>query len=393
MRRITTTTRPYSIALMLMLMVMLAMVAVAALGVFASSASAQDEEPIQDPFECPAGTEPIALVDQEDQSEHPIPIDFGALSFVLTVDIGDNGIVFFTVPPTEIAYLVFQGPDSTIQYELDQTAAELLFTDDVGGGEEEPLERVLFCVSTSLGTTTGTTTTSTTGTTTAGTTTAGTTTTGTTTGTTPSTTGTTTGSTNVQATDCSQIQVIFINQFLDGDGDDGVDPTTTATTTGTTTGTTGTTTTTTGTTTTTTGSNGTTTTTVPPAGVRSASAVSEVADENGLSDEEVADAAAEIAQQIGISQNQVLLCLTKLDGDHGGKTTGVSNGTTTNGTTTEGTSTEGTTTSAKDGVIDGTIPKDKVLPDTGGISFLIPAAAVLALLVSGALTGLFVRRR
>src|SRR5215211_6352845 len=312
---------------------MLAMVAVAALGVFASSASAQDEEPIQDPFECPAGTEPIALVDQEDLSEHTIPIDSGALSFDLTVDLDANGIVFFTVPPTEIAYLVFQGSESTIQYELDQTAAELLFTEDVGGGEEEPLERVLFCVSSSLGTTTGTTTTSTTGTTT----------TGTTTGTTPSTTGTTTGSTNLQATDCSQIQAIFINQFLNNE-------------------------------------------------------------ENGMSEEEVEGAAAEIAQQIGnISQNQVLLCLTKLDdgkttgGTTGGTTAGstgtTTSGTTTDGTTTDGTTTEGTTTSPKDDVIDDTIPKDKVLPDTGGISFLIPAAAVLALLISGALTGLFVRRR
>src|SRR5215204_4107501 len=325
MRSATTTTRPYSIALVLMLMVMLAMVAVAALGVFASSASAQDEEPIQDPFECPAGTEPIALVDQEDLSEHTIPIDFGALSFDLTVDLDANGIVFFTVPPTEIAYLVFQGPESTIQYALDQTAAELLFTADVGGGEEEPLERVLFCVSSSLGTT------------------AGTTTTGTTTGTTPSTTGTTTGSTNLQATDCSQIQAIFINQFLNNE-------------------------------------------------------------ENGMSEEEVEGAAAEIAQQIGnISQNQVLLCLTKLDdgkttsettgGTTAGSTGTTTSGTTTDGTTTDGTTTEGTTTSPKDDVIDDTIPKDKVLPDTGGISFLIPAAAVLALLISGALTGLFVRRR
>src|SRR5215217_7128152 len=314
MRSATTTTRPYSIALVLMLMVMLAMVAVAALGVFASSASAQDEEPIQDPFECPAGTEPIALVDQEDLSEHTIPIDSGALSFDLTVDLDANGIVFFTVPPTEIAYLVFQGSESTIQYELDQTAAELLFTEDVGGGEEEPLERVLFCVSESLVTTTGT----------------------------------TTGSTNLQATDCSQIQAIFINQFLNNE-------------------------------------------------------------ENGMSEEEVEGAAAEIAQQIGnISQNQVLLCLTKLDdgkttgGTTGGTTAGstgtttsgtTTDGTTTDGTTTDGTTTEGTTTSPKDDVIDDTIPKDKVLPDTGGISFLIPAAAVLALLISGALTGLFVRRR
>src|SRR5215203_2696025 len=316
MRSATTTTRPYSIALVLMLMVMLAMVAVAALGVFASSASAQDEEPIQDPFECPAGTEPIALVDQEDQSEHTIPIDSGALSFDLTVDLDANGIVFFTVPPTEIAYLVFQGPDSTIQYELDQTAAELLFTEDVGGGEEEPLERVLFCVSESLVTTTGTT---------------------------SSTTGTTTGSTNLQATDCSQIQAIFINQFLNNE-------------------------------------------------------------ENGMSEEEVEGAAAEIAQQIGnISQNQVLLCLTKLDdgkttgGTTGGTTAGstgtTTSGTTTDGTTTEGTTTEGTTTEGTTTEGTTTSPKDDVIDDTGGISFLIPAAAVLALHISGALTGLFVRRR
>jgi hypothetical protein len=58
MRRATTIIRPYSIVLMLMVMaIMLAMTAVVlALGVFASPASAQDEDPIQDPDVCPAGT-------------------------------------------------------------------------------------------------------------------------------------------------------------------------------------------------------------------------------------------------------------------------------------------------------------------------------------------------
>src|SRR5215216_3611202 len=157
------------------------------------------------------------------------------------------------------------------------------------------------------------------------------------------------GNLNIEANNCSQIQIIFINQYLNNeDDDDGDDPTTTGTTTGTdgtttgtttgttgtttTTGTTGTTTTTTGTTTTTTVSNGTTTTTTTTTGtggmtagdeedltMSAAEAVEEVADENDLSEEEVEDAVAEISQQIGnVTQNQVLLCLTNID--HG-KTT------------------------------------------------------------------------
>ena len=79
-----------------------------------------------------------------------------------------------------------------------------------------------------------------------------------------------------------------------------------------------------------------------------------------------------------------------------GTTTGTTAGTTT-GTIT-GTSTPvndqygGTTTSTKKGVIGKTIVKGKPLPNTGGISLLIPAGAVVALLINGALVGLLVRR-
>jgi Tol biopolymer transport system component len=50
-------------------------------------------------------------------------------------------------------------------------------------------------------------------------------------------------------------------------------------------------------------------------------------------------------------------------------------------------------TPSKEGVIRETIPQNSVLPNTGGLSMLIPAVAVLALIITGSAIGLFSMRR
>jgi hypothetical protein len=202
------------------------------------------------------------------------------------------------------------------------------------------------------------------------------------------------GDVNIDASDCSQVQAIFIQQFLSNDDDD--DGENGGTTNGGTTngGTT----------------NGGTTNAITPAQTtgESTTAASEQFDE----------AAAEISQQIGISQEQVLICLEGLvvgDTTNGGTTNGettngdTTNGDTTNGDTTNGGATNGGTTNGgtinggttngdttngtttpRDGVISDTIPK-KPLPDTGG--GVAPLAPALALLISGAALGLLLNKR
>jgi hypothetical protein len=125
---------------------------------------------IQDEDECPEGTEEIAEINQNNNDTIEVVTTDGR-TFDLTYNVdADGSVTFFTDPPTVIAFLVFKGPDSTIQYEVNASSGTFTFA-EAGSNPNESLSHVRFCVDENGGTTTD-------GTTTDGTTTDGTTTDG-----------------------------------------------------------------------------------------------------------------------------------------------------------------------------------------------------------------------